>query len=341
VDNHPHISDFIPRKHRTIALLVSAGLVTTAVVAALDQFVAPLVASAATTNVSPLSIAGGSSLAAWIGSVVLFIGSLSCALIYSIRKHRIDDYRGRYRIWRWAVVACLFASLNCVAGMHSLLADVLAHYSGWTALRAGAIWWLVLAGFPLAWIALRTMLDMSECRLAATLLLAAAISYATSIVCFLGWLPGVEPAMEAIVTGGTALLGHWMLLACFISYARHVVLDAQGLVAVRKPTQHASRAASPRQNGERRKDSPDVEPRRKSPAAILRMPDSSPAVAKPAIIPVKSQASPSEWVDGSRRERDRYEADDGGDEERNSGGQKLSKAERKQLRKLKARNRAA
>ena len=59
-----------------------------------------------------------------------------------------------------------------------------------------------------------------------------------------------------------------------------------------------------------------------------------------ALTSAKSTARPQEWVDGSRRERDRYEAADD-DMDAAAGDHKLSKAERKQMRKLKARNRAA
>ena len=60
----------------------------------------------------------------------------TCLLIYSIRRHRIDDFRGRYRVWLAAAVACVVLSADSVAGLHDALAQSLSHHTGWTALRA-------------------------------------------------------------------------------------------------------------------------------------------------------------------------------------------------------------
>ena len=56
-----------------------------------------------------------------------------------------------------------------------------------------------------------------------------------------------------------------------------------------------------------------------------------------ASQPAKSTASTTQWIDGSRAEREDYDDDSDGD----SDDRKLSKSERKRLRKLKTRNRAA
>jgi hypothetical protein len=58
------------------------------------------------------------------------------------------------------------------------------------------------------------------------------------------------------------------------------------------------------------------------------------------IQTVKTPADSSRWVDGSRPERKRYE-DDADDDDTSEGGGKLSKADRKRLRKLKTEGRAA
>ena len=59
---------------------------------------------------------------------MLLLASATCLLIYSIRRHRIDDFRGRYRIWLAASAACLVLSANSVAGLHSVLSDVIESF---------------------------------------------------------------------------------------------------------------------------------------------------------------------------------------------------------------------
>lgn len=344
VENHPQISDFIPRRHRTIAMMLIIGLAATGGVAVFHQLAAPLAAATGTLHQQPLDVSAGNSLAAWMGSVLLFVTSLACLLIHSIRRHRIDDYRGRYRIWRWAAAACLLASANNVAPLHALVADVLTHYAGWSALRGGAVWWLTLAGVPLAWISLRISFDVRESAASAVLLVASLLAYAAALANFLGWLPGIEPRWESLVTGGTALAGHWLILTSVVCYARHVVLDAQGLVRRR---QAASRPRKQRTTSEEVETGNASDPGSaaiRQPPTMLRVHGAPAQESRPtiSITPAKSHAKPSEWVDGSRRERDSYDENFDVDEDANYGGDhKLSKAERKQLRKLKARNRAA
>jgi hypothetical protein len=56
------------------------------------------------------------------------------------------------------------------------------------------------------------------------------------------------------------------------------------------------------------------------------------------IQPAKTPADSKSWIDGSRPERESY---DDADDDDSSGPSRLSKSERKRLRKLKAQNRAA
>jgi hypothetical protein len=319
VENHPQITDFIPRRYRSLAVLTLSGALTVAALSTLHYFAIPISTAVRWTHTALFDFAAPGSLASWVASVVLFFGAVTCLLIYSLRRHRVDDYRGRYRVWLAASVACLVMSANSVVGLHGLLAETLTHFSGRSALRDGAAWWLVLAGLPLAWIAVRVFLDASECRLAALLLCGAFCGYAAGLAGFVGGLPvSSDPQSAALATGAGTLLGHWLLLAAVLSYARFVVLDAQGLI------EHRPASAAIR---------PTHSERREQLAAVV-----SPRLDATPPQPARSPAT-TEWVDGRRAERQRY--DDDTDDDSSEGDRKLSKAERKQLRKLKARDRAA
>jgi hypothetical protein len=206
-----------------------------------------------------------------------------------------------------------------------------------------------LASIPLTWLAARTFLDVLEARLVTFLFLTATGAYLAGVASFLGFLPGTEPTFEPLVTSAAILLGHWLLLAAAVSYARHIVLDAQGLIANRNKTAAAresrrSRGADESPISKTAAGPLKVEPSRaaSSPTLQLHNPPSSREKTPAPILPAKTQASLKDWVDGRRRERDRYQNDDDGDAgDEMDGDRKLSKAERKQLRKLKARNRAA
>ncbi len=261
---------------------------------------------------------------------MLFLASIFCAIVYSIRRHRIDDIRGRYRIWAAAALACLVLSANSVAGMHAVLADVLKSVTGWSALRDGAVWWMAVAGLPLSWILVRALVDIRECRVGVVLLLTASVCYAISVANFLGYGFAGDARTAPILVAAPLLFGHWLMFAAIVSYARFVVLDAQGLVTLRRPAtvKRSTKAASAR-------------PANRSTTQSVSSDDSSPLASfvRRAAQSGKQPAESSQWVDGSRHERDRYNDDD--EDDATDGDRKLSKSDRKRLRKLKAQGRAA
>jgi hypothetical protein len=326
VENHPQITDFVPRRYRTIVLLLLSGFAATVTLGGLHYGAPALTISAGIPGIEPFDLAAAGSLADWVAAVVLLLASAMCLLVYSIRRHRIDDYRGRYRVWLAASAACLVLSANSVASLHSVLAYALNHFTGWTALRDGSAWWLMLAGPLLGWIAMRTFFDVKECRLAGVLMIVAFTCHVVAAASYLGFVPGLEPRIESMVTGIALLIGHWSLLTAATTYARFVVLDAQGLIDSRPVTV------------KRRPAKTNVDDPKPVAAATTVLSAAGYNRQKlPQIKPAQTPADAKTWIDGSRPERDSY--DDSDDD--TSGPSKLSKAERKRLRKLKAQNRAA
>jgi hypothetical protein len=332
VENHAQITDFIPRRFRSIALLTAAGILTTALLGSLHYFAATIAGVFGAGEIPAFDFTASGSIASWVASMVLLLASAGCLVVYSIRRYRIDDIRGRYRIWRAAAAACLFLSANSVASFHTVLAGAMSHLTGWTALSGDAVWWLTLLGLPATWIALRTLVEVRESRLAVSFLATSICSYAVAAATSLGAITFADARAGSTIAGATLLAGHWLALAAVVSYARFVVLDAQGLIAAqpritgkrktRKPASQSTTDDASSESGE--------SPSTISAADFARRKQE---VAHSAKLP----ASAGQWVDGSRPESDPYE--DGNDE--SDDDRKLSKAERKRLRKIKMQNRAA
>jgi len=325
LEHHPLVTDFLPRRYRTIGALVIVAVAATAAVEALHRFVVPLAGIYGFESTAAFDLSGAGSVAAWLSAVVLGLVSVTCVLIYSLRRHRIDDFQGRYRVWMAAAGACALLSVESVAPVHRLLTAVAAYYTGWTALRSHAAWWLLLVGLPVGWIALRAWLDARESSLAAVTLGAALASFGVALASYLGIGPAVAPQSEVMITAGAALLGHWMLLVGVVSYSRFVVLDAQGLI----PGRRCERTASKQVKLAKTRDENDVASRSTSAGPSGQRRSSREGVA--ASAPIGSPTT--EWVDGSELEADRY--DDGDGNAARYGNRKLSKAERKRLRKQK------
>jgi hypothetical protein len=331
VENHPQITDFVPRRYSTIAMLGLFGIAASAATAALHYFVLPIAAARGLQSAAAIDLAGRSNVAAWLSAIVLFMGSAFCVLTYSLRRHRIDDYRGRYRVWLSAALACLMLSANSVIGLHQALADSLSQVTGWSILQGGAIWWAV-AGLPLAWIFVRVLLDVRECRIAAATMIGAGVCYGVSAASYFDYGPAVEPGIRPILVAAPLLLGHWLAFTAIVANARFVVLDAQGLVKVRRRTQAKPKRAASAPAAK------SAAPKAAQPVAASSTASPTVPISRATIQTAKTPADSSRWVDGSRFEREDYDDED---EDSSDGDRKLSKSERKRLRKIKAQGRAA
>ncbi len=290
IENHPQVTDLVPRRFRTIALVVLL-VVGAGVVAEMAAFYATQLSEMAPT-VSAANIASvfADRTIAWVSATLLLIAAFYGRLIFSLRRHRVDDHRGRYRIWQIATWVAVALSVNAVAGAHQIVADALGYFSGWSVLPAHAEWWLAPAAVLGGWLLAKLVIDASECR-------SALVAYSLAIGCLVaagisnaGWSPAWAVEVPGLLGRELPLAGNLLLLTGSLLFARYVVLDVQGLIEHGVPS--IQRAAS--------RPSPQPEP--------------VAAAIKPEV---------SSWVDGS-------------DPNTNDNGQRrLSKAERKRLRKQK------
>jgi hypothetical protein len=127
-------------------------------------------------------------------------------------------------------------------------------------------------------------------------------------------------------------LGHWLAFTAIVANARFVVLDAQGLVKVRRRTQAKPKRAASAPAAK------SAAPKAAQPVAASSTASPTVPISRATIQTAKTPADSSRWVDGSRFEREDYDDED---EDSSDGDRKLSKSERKRLRKIKAQGRAA
>jgi hypothetical protein len=99
----------------------------------------------------------------------------------------------------------------------------------------GALWWVILCVFLLGAVGSRLLIDMRSSRLSMGALAAAAIAYAIALVDWLGGLSFQEGTSEVMFRRGAEMAGNLLLLGAMTLYARHVILDAEGLLPRRRP----------------------------------------------------------------------------------------------------------
>lgn len=251
-----------------------------------------------------LAVAARTGLAAWIGQCSLVAAACVAVSIRQMRRYRLDDYQGRYRAWGWLAALAVVATLERQMPLSELVAATIANASGIVLGPGGSGWWLCLAVPTCLAAGLWAVLPMHE-RLAAGLaFLATGLAWLAAAGC--GWLGQADaPGPVRLLPGCLVLAGDGLFAVAMLMAAGSVLREVRGEVA--KPTRQA-------------KDEP---PRTET----VEPPE--------AALPAHHAEGVTAWSDGSDLE------DEDGDAWDENGTRKLSKAERKRLRKLGRMNRAA
>lgn len=311
VENHPQITDYVPRRKRAVLGTLATGAAVAAA-AELLTHAAPHVAATGVAPLGPLAAKLAGGLTAWTSAVALLAIAGLARLVWSLRRHRVDDVRGRYRVWRWVAWGSLAGSLNAVVGAHQAISAIAVAMTGWSITAAAAEWWLAPLALVGAWIGVRLAMEMGESRSALSMVAAGTICHGLAAAGMLGWTPAPLGEWADVLTVSLPLAGHTFALAGMMMFARYVVLDVQGLI------DHAPSAAKPPKPAKKPKAAPAAD------AETIAMPKvpAAPAAAK------QEPASSPQWDD-----QDEGEDEDGADHY-------LSKSERKRLRKQQQRRAA-
>ncbi len=167
-------------------------------------------------------------IAHWLGSQLWMLTAIAALMIFQLRKHKLDDYRAKYRLWAILAVAALVSSLDVSSSGLFLLGKSL---DSWTLREFGySGWTVVLTTFAtlVGVLGLRLCSELKVSPLSVVFWLVGLLSWAGSALIGTGLVvsPWSQPLTDLIV-GGTWLGG---ILAVFLSagiYLRHIYIEAQ------------------------------------------------------------------------------------------------------------------
>ena len=322
IENHPQVTQFIPRRYRNYALSLGAAACAITGIQLLHVYSTRMALAIDSGPIRAFDLTAGGGLAGWFAAVMLAALSVVCLAVFGIRRHRVDDYRARYRVWMWTAACALFASIDSVAALHEPWSKLWTRLTGWSALD-GHAWWLGPACLLGAWLAWRLVLDLRESKAAVTLFILAVASLVVAAAFRYGIVASGDDLIGRVVASASLLAGHALLLAAVTFYARHVVLDVQGLIGNDARLAETVSQAAPKQQAKQRdrqaaQDTGDKPaPKRTTTLKLQKV--------RSAKQSEESMAQ-SEWIDGSQPHEDPYESASG-------GAKKLSKSQRKRLRK--------
>ena len=312
VQYQPRLTCVIPKRVWAMLLVLVGGIAAIAGIEALYGKVLPHVSADDANLTSLLDPTSRGSLASWFASLTLFTGALSCLLVYSIRQHRLDDYRGRYRVWLWAAAAFCAASLDAATGAHQILTPLLVQVCGTTIVADGAIWGAIVTTILFAPILTRVAVEVWTSRAATSVLAVSALAYVASIVYAHHPSPGVPQQIAVLISTSALMTAHFGLVYAVVCFARHVYLEAQGERRSQRAKQPATAVkASSKANPKARA----TKARTTKPQSVrvdsAHEPKAAPAKKQPVAAPAKkrvvatSNPDPEPQVPMSKAERRR------------------------------------
>ena len=232
VELQPRVTDLIPQRVLGLFALLLLGVSSIATINAIYVYGSHRWDAADTQAIASLNVQGPGSIANWLSSTLLLLAAAAALVVYNTRRHKVDDYRGRYGLWVWMAVFCLAASLDVSTGLHNLLQIGLQRLTGTALWGDGSVWWIAIAGLMGLLVGGRALADMWSCREGVFFLALAAACYLTATLNQLGvsW-PRVGPN-ELLLQSSVLMLGHFFVLYSFLLYARNIYREAQGLIVM-------------------------------------------------------------------------------------------------------------
>lgn len=303
----PRITDFIPQ--RAFSLVVPALLLLTAIAAIQAAYTTAEVRGwLKDARFAPFNPLERGSLAKWFASMLLVTGAVLSWIIYRVRMHRVDDFRGGYRIWLVAAAALFWAGMDVGTGLNAALSASIESLTGKPLLGAAHGWWLVIYTLVFGALAVRMLIEVRQCRPAVLCLVNAAFWLGCGTLILTRLVLVNDPLNHHVAQSTFFLLGHGSIALAVLCYSRHVFLDAQGLLTVTGAVKQKKKRAKPKEEAEAKDDKEEASEDKSKPAA------------KAAPAAKKDEEDDDEEEEGSTLNMSRSEH--------------LSKAERKKLKKM-------
>jgi hypothetical protein len=240
LESQTRLADLIPTHPMLLAAILAAGFGAIAVLEALYLWTSG--AGLAIGRIGAFDLADRGSVGTWFSSLSLLLAAATAALVYTVRRHRLDDYRGHYRIWLWSAACWLLMSIDATANLHDGFGEIMARLTGTRLFGESSMWWLMVCGFVIAAVSLRLLIDMRHCVPSACALVGTAACYAICLAFHFRCVPmqsfhwpAVNEAVRAVaINKGVLLCGNLLIWTAMLWHARYVLLDAEGLLRRRR-----------------------------------------------------------------------------------------------------------
>lgn len=262
-----------------------------------------------------LGLRSQATLAGWLTQIFLLFAAATALVVRGVQRHRRDLVRRRFRAWGWLAIGWIAAAGATAMPLGPAVAISLVTLTETPFGPSGLGWWLACGVGGLAVPVLWAVLRMRERLPTAVPLAVGLLAWAGSVGCL--WFANSDARLPLLANAGW-LAGSGLILLAMMAAVRSSLREIDGLCppATARP---------------RKRKSPKVRsPKATRPARVAEPP------AEPAEPPT---TDPSNAVAVSSSTEADPEAESASDDA--EPNRRLSKAERRRLRKLARSGRAA
>lgn len=344
MERQTRLTDLIPRSYAMLAAYFLLGGLMIAGLEALYFYMPQFAAHTTDGRIATFDLDGEGSLAAWFSTFQLTLAAGAALIIYSVRKHRADDYHARYRIWIITAFCWFGMSIDESASLHEGFKELMTWATGERGFGDGSVWWVGAYGIILGGLGIKLFLEMKECRTSTALMFLTAGCYAASVVAQLNLILPDSGAIGVMLEEGLEMAGNQFLFVAMLAHARYVFLEAKGEIAARqvKPKKEkktvAKTAAEPvaKSSGFGWFRKAKIDPAHGTPAPAGKTSDLEPVSKSDRVSSSVFRPTTETYESGSSRGTvKRVSADFSDDDDDDRRDRKLSKSDRKALRKQK------
>lgn len=228
-ENQRKIVDVIPHRLSVISLayLLGASLAGGIVfLATWPQYPLPL---RSTEIVLPGTLFSVYSALLWTA------GSLLALANYSLRRHRLVDYRARYRVWIWTAICCGLAAVSASTHLTDDVRRIGLHLTGSTVFDAQSSAWPWLVSLPMAAIFIWLLRELVECRASLAAYVLAIACWTTGLVFEAGWIRMGDDSQFKLISAGTLLGGQLTFALSLILHRRYLAGEVARDVEEKEP----------------------------------------------------------------------------------------------------------
>jgi len=130
----------------------------------------------------PLRLDRPDSFGAWARTFFLAASAATALLVYQLRRYKVDDYKGHYRIWRPVIFLFAILSIDSICDLVPWAGAMIDATLGKRVAFAGADWIRIVLTVGGAVLAIRLLTEVHRSKLAFLMMFVAVVSFAIPLM---------------------------------------------------------------------------------------------------------------------------------------------------------------